>query len=335
MNIQGLIKLLREGNSSEVLHEITKLENTDERIHCIHEILESWSKGKNNIPEDIAILLEQLLSLKVYQEKYEDILLKDFLTIIKELLFPTEDLSVIFLEEAEWREVKTLYCDAMKGDSNAQTQLAHFYKDIDRHEWAFRWFKAAADLGNMDASYWLGNYYYDGKVVEKDDAKTYAYYQKAAKAGHPDAMNNYADMYLRGEYVEKDEKRAFELFSKAAELGVPEAMYTLGYMCDNGVGTEKNLDKSNEWYRESAIHGDNFAANKLGHRAFEKGDDKEALAWYRLAADRGDRYGEFNLGLCYETGIGTEINERIAKQWYQKAAIKGDEQAKNRLKRFK
>lgn len=95
---------------------------------------------------------------------------------------------------------------------------------------------------------------------------------------------------------------------------------------------EVDMEESKRWFTESALFGDVFAANRLGHEAVEKGLGDEAISWYQMAADQGDSYGEFNLGLCYENGIGAHVNMKKAKYWYQKAALKGDDQAKQRLK---
>jgi uncharacterized protein len=316
------------GDASELFDDIGRNKDI---LKPIQTILNQFVK-ESTLPDDIHILYIQLNALTTFHKKWETILLRDTETIFKEVISPSDDTSVIYFSDAEAKEVVQIYAEAMKGESDSQLELGKFYKSIQRDEWAFPWYKAAAQAGNPDAYYWLGNYYFDGVVVERDLEKTYHYYKKAASMGHPDALNNYADMYLRGEYVEKNTKHALELFKMAADKGVPEAMYTLGYMYENGVGTEVDSEESRYWFTQSALSGDVFAANRLGHEAVEKGEGTEAIHWYTMAAEKHDPYGEFNLGLCYENGIGTPINLKKAKYWYQKSALKGDEQAKERLK---
>ncbi|KAB8127100.1 sel1 repeat family protein [Gracilibacillus oryzae] len=295
-------------------------------------ILKECVSSKSKLPDDIHILYTQLVHVTTFRKEYKSILIRDLETILSETLNHPNDPAEIYINEKEEDEVISLYQKAVEGDPDTQLELGHFYKSIERDEWAFDWFKAAAEAGRADALYWLGNEYFVGKVVVHDLEKTYFYYKQAAEKGHGDALNNYADMYLRGEYVEKNEARALELFKAAADKGVPEAMYTLGYMYENGVGTEIDMEESKRWFTESALFGDVFAANRLGHEAVESDRGDEAISWYQLAADRGDFYGEYNLGLCYENGIGTPVNLKKAKLWYQKAALKGDVQAKQRLK---
>lgn len=299
----------------------------------ISGILEECITPKSVLSDDVLILHKQISNLPVVHEEYKPFVIHDLLTILSEVFTLSEEQSAIYMEEDELEEAVVLYAEAVKGNHDAQLQLGHLYRLIDRDTWAFPWFKASANLGkNPEAFYWLGNYYYMGKVVKQDLEKTYLCYKESAELGYPDAINNYADMYLRGEYVEKDNRKALDLFMQAAEKGVPEAMYTLGYMYENGVGTEVDLEASNAWFKKSAIAGDVFAANRLGHEAVENGKGEEAISWYKMAAEQGDSYGEFNLGLCYENGIGTLVNLKKAKIWYQKAALKGDEQAKERLR---
>ncbi|WP_249872170.1 tetratricopeptide repeat protein [Oceanobacillus saliphilus] len=306
----------------------------DNKLTLIQLIFKNCNLAVINFPDDIRILYTQLNALSSYDKQYEKMVVRDFETILLEIVKPNSNSAMIFMEANELQEVIALYEKAMQADSGAQLALGKYYKALGRDEWAFAWYEAAANAGNLDAIYWLGNYYFDGIIVAKNFEKAFHYYKEAALKGHADAMNNYADMYFLGEYVEKNDKRAFELFTIAADRGVAESMYTLGYLYENGIGTELNAEKAKHWFTQSALNGDDFAANRLGNEAVENGQGEEALRWYKLAADRQDTYGEYNLGMCYESGIGTSINRKKAKYWYQKAALKGDEEAKAKLKEF-
>jgi len=332
MNLQHLQQQLTENGFVKAAKLIHNIESGDDVISNVSLVFEYCQTSTFDFSDDIGILYTQLASISTYDPKYHAILLRDLQIILQEIIDPIDDLATIFMEEEEVQEARVLYQKAMIGESNAQLELGKFYKAIAHDDWAFVWYEVAASQGNVDAKYWLGNYYYDGTVVEEDWAKTFECYKEAALKGHADAMNNYADMYFRGEYVEKDDQRAYELFSIAAERGVAESMYTLGYMYENGVGTEIDLEKSKYWFTQSALAGDVFAANRLGHDAFQNNRGEEAIRWYQMAADKRDVDGEFNLGFCYESGIGTPINIKRAKYWYQLAALQGDSEAKRKLK---
>lgn len=297
----------------------------------IHTILSLCEESAKHLSEDVYILYQQLVKVEVVNDAYRDIITRDLTTILAGIINDSEHESIRYISKEEGTEAILRYQQAIESNASAQVKLGHFYKSIGRDSWAFDWFISAANLGDADAMYWLGNDYFVGKTVIHDLEKAYNYYKKAAEKGHGDALNNYADMYLRGEHVDKDEVKALQFFKQAAAKGVPEAMYTLGYMYENGVGTKIDTVKSRQWFIESAHYGDDFAANRLGHEAIETGNSTEALTWYQVAADRGDSYGEYNLGHCYENGIGTQVNIKKAKYWYRKAAVKGDQQAKVKL----
>ena len=48
--------------------------------------------------------------------------------------------------------------------------------------------------------------------------------------------------------------------------------------------------------------------------------DKEAVRWYRQAANQGDAAAQFGLGVAYEYGEGVKQNNEEALRWYRLAA---------------
>ena len=49
-------------------------------------------------------------------------------------------------------------------------------------------------------------------------------------------------------------------------------------------------------------------------------DNAEAVRWYRMAAERGDVGGQFNLGAMYNEGRGVPQDFVQAHKWYNLAA---------------
>lgn len=69
-----------------------------------------------------------------------------------------------------------------------------------------------------------------------------------------------------------------------------------------------------------------------GLRHYNNQDYDAAFRCFRQAAETGDAYAQYNLGLCYFKGEGVEKNPREAKIWYRAAAEQGYEPAKEALR---
>lgn len=50
------------------------------------------------------------------------------------------------------------------------------------------------------------------------------------------------------------------------------------------------------------------------------------------AAENGNSYGNFNLGALYEYGIGVAKNPRRAYDYYKKALLQGNPEAKKKFR---
>lgn len=105
----------------------------------------------------------------------------------------------------------------------------------------------------------------------------------------------------------------------------PEAQNQIGedyYYGRNGK--EQDYAKATRWYRKAADNGHMYAQYNLGW-CYEKGLGVaalpvEAAKWYRKAAEQGYAPSQCNLGLCYETGEGVVKDLSIAVSWYRKSA---------------
>ena len=95
----------------------------------------------------------------------------------------------------------------------------------------------AAEQGNADAQYGLGNMYADGIGVRRDFYEAARWYRLAATQGNPYAQNNLGLMYETGTGVREDFAEAFRWYRLAADQGNPEAQYNLNQMILNYHGT--------------------------------------------------------------------------------------------------
>lgn len=123
--------------------------------------------------------------------------------------------------------------------------------------------------------------------------------KKAAEQGNAEAQYNLGQYYEIGVDVDEDEKMAFEWYSKAAKQGLVEAQDALGRCYHNGIGVEKNDEKAVEWWLKAAGQGNVEAQNSLGI-CYAKGrgvkqDYEKAVMWWKKAADQGDFAAKYNL----------------------------------------
>ena len=56
-------------------------------------------------------------------------------------------------------------------------------------------------------------------------------------------------------------------------------------------------------------------------------DERQAFAWYKLAADQGISSAQLKVGRMLADGIGTKKDEVLARQYFEKAASHGDNRA--------
>ncbi|WP_180170004.1 tetratricopeptide repeat protein [Acinetobacter sp. YH12027] len=158
-----------------------------------------------------------------------------------------------------------LYNRAMAGNKDAQFELAEIYmqSENDEHvELAEEWALKAAQLGHVEAMYWLGEGYavYAKDMLEEDpeESKTYfehahRWLEQAAKHDHPAAILELANFYRRGDVVEKDITKSIELVEQSAKLGEVQAMRDLAFIYANGLGIDADEEKADFWNEKANV----------------------------------------------------------------------------------
>jgi TPR repeat protein len=106
-----------------------------------------------------------------------------------------------------------------------------------------------------------------------------------------------------------------------------ETMLMLGLMYANGEGVAEDDREAVKWFRKAANKGNAKAMLMLG-LMYNNGegvtqDLREAFQWYRKAADKGNATAMYKVGLMYYNGKGVTQGHREAFQWFRKAADKG------------
>ena len=174
---------------------------------------------------------------------------------------PRDDLPLSNPEFKKWYDL------TIKGAATAQINLGNMYysgegvtKDNVK---AMEWYRKAAAQGNTTAQNSLGSMYYSGEGVTKDNVKAVEWWSKAAAQGNTTAQNNLGGMYYSGEGVTKDNVKAMEWYRKAAKQGNANGQNSLGYMYKLGEGASQDIAKSIEWFCKAAAQNIKQAKDEL------------------------------------------------------------------------
>lgn len=79
------------------------------------------------------------------------------------------------------------------------------------------------------------------------------------------------------------------------------------------------------------LHAQSGNSYNAGLLASESGDYAMAAIQWQPLADNGDAIAQFNLALMYHRGLGVQLNEAVAVDWYHKSAKNGYSKAQEFL----
>ena len=115
---------------------------------------------------------------------------------------------------------------------------------------AVSWYRKAANKGFAPAQYSLGEHYLESR---KNVEKAMEWFRKSARKGVVPAMLELAHIYEEGiGEVDADEELAFKWYLRAAKKGIPSAQYEIGRRYENGDGVKENEKEALKWYRKAA-----------------------------------------------------------------------------------
>ena len=154
-----------------------------------------------------------------------------------------------YLEAIEESSANATIADVYYDIYNSRSTIIQKSYDGDRTQWL----EKAAELGNADAQYEMGN-----KCYDQEDA--IIWYRKAAEQGHAEAQCEMGNYYnYKGDYAQ-----AAQWFTKAAAQDEPEAQYRLATLYSTGNGVKKDKKLANEYYYKSATGFKASAEETLG-----------------------------------------------------------------------
>ena len=159
------------------------------------------------------------------------------------------------LNDFRWHEkaIEFYKIAAEQGDVNAQYILGDAYKERQDEEEAFKWYKISAEQGNTKAQYNLGWFYANGIGVEQDEEEAIKWYKISAGQGNANAQYRLGYSYHWGEGDKQNDEQADQWYKKAAEQGHANAQYNLNEMYvdldkmyDEGTVVEQGESRASE-----------------------------------------------------------------------------------------
>jgi TPR repeat protein len=204
--------------------------------------------------------------------------------------------------------------------------LGRFYEwgkgglEIDYGE-ALRLYTLSSQQGSSGAYYHLGELYYNGKGVVKDNAKAAEFYEKSADRGKYSATKKLAEMNRDGDGIPQNIGKALTLYERGVGLGISTYMYDLSFWYFDGKGVVTDIAKGMQLLTDAAEKQHIDALNKLGNIYYRghyghKVDYSLSFKYYDEAVQLGDVDGCFYLGYMYSMGYGIEKNLQKAIEYY-------------------
>lgn len=179
------------------------------------------------------------------------------------------------------------------------------------------------------------HYLYGTKNEPPDLNQAFSLMQDEAQKGNGLAMYDLGRMYLLGLGCDKDKSAAssffhdaltaFERMEKTAK-NADYWQYRIGKLYSYGYGVDQDYATAATWFEKAVTANNPFAAYSLAGQ-FLRGqgveqDDDRAFCLYSLAANHSTKpnaYAQYQLGLMWRDGIGTEVDKAVSDGWYTKA----------------
>ena len=262
--------------------------------------------------------------------------------------------------------ISALRNKAKAGDAAAQYRLTLRYlagKDKD-HEQARYWLQQAAENGDRDAQYWLGQHYYHGSGgFPKDTMSAHRWLDKVAAEGEPNAQNQVGMTYFRGDeyaaaryWLQQSAKQgnteaadilqtinAFiphnisstDALLMAAVAGNASAQYAIAWRYRMGIGIEKDPERADYWLQRAAEQGQEDAQIVVGGRYLDdlpqwQKNDAIISPLLEIIGTEGDAVMQYKAGMAYlERGDNVD-----ARRWLHRAAAQGEAVAASALRQL-
>ena len=203
--------------------------------------------------------------------------------------------------------------------------LGTIYKENEKFNEAYKYFKRAAEKGISSSYYSLGSLYLFGEGVGKNERLAFLYASLAANERDQYGEFMLGTLYDEGVGTQQNKKKALEYYKKAVEDGSILAVKKVADFYAKGIGCEVNEDIAVKYYEISNNYEyDTEVEYQLGLLYKNKGRLKEALEKLERAYDEGIDNASLEIGCTY---MQMKDNENATK-WLNIAKDAGIAMAK-------
>jgi TPR repeat protein len=239
---------------------------------------------------------------------------------------------------------------ADRGYARAEYRIGMLYESYNDPVKALRHYHRGVDAGDSASCYRLGMMTLRGQHGQQQDwTKGVALIRQSAETADENAAQGayvYGMLLARqlpqvdvpDGYLPYDERLARENIEKAAYMKFAKAQAKMGSMYELGsLGCEFNPALSVHYNALASKQGEadaDMALSKwflVGSEGLFPKNEELAYIYADRAAQTGLPTAEFALGYFHEIGMHVPVNLNLAREWYEKAARHGNEDAKSRV----
>ena len=189
------------------------------------------------------------------------------------------------------------------------TALESFADDDSCFAQAARWYRTAAETGDLDAMFRLAVLLEDSPAISATmGEQAVVWYTRAAEEGHSSAQLCLGVLAEQGELVRRDIHTALGWYTLAAEQGSAVAAFNIGRLYEAGSLGDVDEATALEWYMQAGNAGDAQGSFRVYELCRFQADSPQhhemATAWLHQAADQGSD----------EAHTAMRLNELLSQQ---------------------
>ena len=183
--------------------------------------------------------------------------------------------------------------------------------------------------GDVIATYDLGVIYKYSSFWESDFRSSYKYFLKATEFGYPPAFAKTGDCYWKGEGTAVDKQEAIKWYKQGLNENNIDCCQILGKILLEGckeaevepdyIEAEQCFDRIIDNDPESAYLNKGILHLKMHFCDYPGYHAEQAFSFFQKGLEAGSTLCSYYLGLCYLFEIGTEIDNKKAKELFNKA----------------